>query len=122
MKVLKTGSSIRLLQQTGIRSPSKDGQQIILHNDNNQYPGIFLGQYKVGDLVRYNAAINKLSKRVIRTYDWQDYKVKEINSAQIVLRDNKGNDLVLENIYKLQLEPGDPVKYDRINNMLKKSR
>src|SRR5210317_1052845 len=55
---------------------SNDGQQIILHMDNNLYPerrGVYIGRYKVGDLVRYNAATAKLKKGVLRTYDWQDY-------------------------------------------------
>jgi hypothetical protein len=41
---------------------TNDGRQIILQLDNNLFPerrGVYIGKYKVGDLVRYNATANK---------------------------------------------------------------
>jgi hypothetical protein len=104
---------------------SNDGQQIILHMDNNLYPehrGVYIGKYKVGDLVRYNAAGNKLKKGVFRTYDWQDYEVMEVTAGKIVLRHKNNEELVLENTYGTQFDAGDQVKYDRLNKLLKKVR
>jgi len=104
---------------------SNDGQQIILHMDNNLYPerrGVNIGKYKVGDLVRYNASTNKLKKGVLRTYDWQDYEVKERTEDQLILINKKQEELILENTYGTQFNAGDLVKYDRLNNLLKKVR
>jgi len=104
---------------------SNDDQKIILQMDNNLYAerrGIYIGKYKVGDLVRYNASTNKLKKGVIRTYDWQDYEVKEVSGDQLILINNNMKELLLENTYGTQFNAGDPVKYDRLNNLLKKAR
>jgi hypothetical protein len=93
--------------------------------NNNVYPerrGVYIGKYKVGDLVRYNASSNKLKKGVIRTYDWQEYEVKEVTADQLILIDKNNEELVLENTYGSQYNAGDPVKYDRLNNLLKKLR
>jgi hypothetical protein len=101
------------------------GQQIILHMDNNIYlapRGLYIGKYKVGDLVRYNAATNKLKKGQIRTYDWQKYEVKEVTQEQVILLNKNKEELILENTYGTQFKAGDPVKYDRLNNLLKKVR
>jgi hypothetical protein len=102
-----------------------DGQEIILHLDNNIYQaprGLFIANYKVGDDVRYNAATNKIKKGIIRTYDWQDYVVKEANGNQIVLTGQDNEDLVLKNTYGGNYKAGDKVKFDRLNNLLKKAR
>ena len=104
---------------------SNDDQQVVLSLDNNLYPerrGVYIGKYKVGDLVRYNAYANKLKKGVLRTYDWQDYEIKKVTNEKLILINNKEEELVLENIYKDQFKPGDRVKYDRLNNLLKKVR
>jgi hypothetical protein len=104
---------------------SNDGLQIPLQMDNNLYPGrndAYIYKYKVGDLVRYNFSNNKLKKGVIRTYDWQDYKVKKITTDQIVLINTNKIELILENTYRVQLKAGDLVKYDRLNNLLRKVR
>jgi len=104
---------------------SNDGQQVILQMDNNLYPerrGVYIGKYKIGDLVRYNATTNKLKKGVLRTYDWQDYKVKEVAEDQLILIDKNKKELILENTYRTQFNAGDLVKYDRLNNLLKKAR
>ena len=102
-----------------------DPQQIILHMDNNLYPerrGVYIGKYKVGDLVRYNAASNKLKKGVIRTYDWQDYEIKEVTKQKLILINRNNDELILENTYGTKFNAGDAVKYDRLNNQLKKVR
>lgn len=104
---------------------SKDGQEIILQMDNNLHPerrGVYIGKYKVGDLVRYNASTNKLKKGVRRTYDWQDYKIKEVTEDQLILVNKNEKELILENTYRTQFTAGDLVKYDRLNNLLKKTR
>ena len=104
---------------------ANDGEQIILPMDNNLYPerrGVYIGKYETGDLVRYNATTNKLKKGVLRTYDWQDYAVKEVAFGKLILHNEDGEELVLDNIYDLRLEAGEQVKYDRLNNLLKKVR
>ncbi len=104
---------------------SHDGKQIILHMDNNLYPerrGIYIGKYKVGDLVRYNATTNKLRKGVLRTYDWRDYEVKKVTVEQLILINKNKEQLLLENTYGTKFNAGDQVKYDRLNNLLKKAR
>jgi hypothetical protein len=110
---------------TEITLESKTGQQIILHMDNNLYlapRGIYIGKYKVGDLVRYNAASNKLKKGEIRTYDWQEYEIKEVTKEHLVLLNKLQEELILENTYGSKFNAGDRVKYDRLNNLLKKTR
>ena len=102
-----------------------DGSKIIVYVNNNLYleqRRVYLPRYKVGDLVRYNAATNKLRKGVIRTYDWQDYEVKKVNANQIVLINKDKGELILQNDYGYELQPGDKVKYDRLNDRLKKTR
>jgi len=101
------------------------GQQVILYMDNNLYlepRGLYIGKYKVGDLVRYNATTNKLRKGVVRTYDWQEYEVKEVTGDKLILINKNMEELVLDNTYGQRLNAGDPVKYDRLNNLLKKLR
>jgi hypothetical protein len=103
----------------------RDGHQIILYMNNNLYPersGVYIGKYKVDDLVRYNASTNKLKKGVLRTYDWQDYKVQEVTEDQLILINKNKKELILENTYRTQFTAGDLVKYDRLNNLLKKTR
>lgn len=101
------------------------GQQIILSMDNNLYPeqrNVYIGKYKVGDLVRYNATTNKLRKSVIRTYDWQDYVIKGATEDKIILLNEDGEEITLDNTFGKKFKTGEPVKYDRINNLLKKAR
>ena len=103
----------------------RDGQKIILYFNNNLYPeqtGVYLGKYNVGDHVRYNAATNQLRKGIIRTYDWHDYKVKEVTEKQIILINKDKEEVTLKNKYDGEFQAGDPVKYDRLNDMLKKAR
>jgi len=104
---------------------SNDGNEVVLHLDNNIYEaprGLFIPDYKVGDQVRYNAVTNKLRRAVIRTYDWQDYVVKEADKNQIILVSDKKEELILENRYGDNYKAGDKVKYDRLNHLLKKAR
>jgi len=102
-----------------------NGQQVILKMDNNLYlesRGLYIGKYKAGDLVRYNASTNKLKKGVIRTYDWREYEVKEITGDKLILIDKNNEELRLDNTYNLRFNAGDTVRYDRLNNLLKKVR
>jgi len=104
---------------------SAAGEELVLHMDNNLYPeqrGVYIGRYKVGDLVRYNASTNSLRKGVIRTYDWQDYAVKEVTQDTIILVNEQKDEVVLENTYGTQFKAGDLVKYDRLNNRIRKRR
>jgi hypothetical protein len=104
---------------------NNNGQQIILHMNNDLYQerrGGYIGKYKVGDLVRYNASKNKLKKGVIRTYDWKEYEVQEVTDTQLILINKNSEELVLENMYGSRFNTGDAVKYDRLNNLLKKLR
>ena len=101
------------------------GEELVLQMDNNLYlgtRGLYIGRYKAGDLVRYNAAINKLKKGVIRTYDWQEYKVKEVTKEHLILLNKNKEELVLENTYGTKFTAGASVKYDRLNNLLKKAQ
>jgi hypothetical protein len=70
------------------------GEELVLQMDNNLY------------LVRYNAAINKLKKGVIRTYDWQEYKVKEVTKEHLILLNKNKEELVLENTYGTKFTAG----------------
>ena len=104
---------------------SRDGEELVLYFDNNLYPeqrGIDITRYKVGDLVRYNSVTNNLKKGVIRTYDWQDYEIKKVSASELILVNAKNEELVLKNTYGTKFTVGDPVKYDRLNNILKKTR
>ena len=104
---------------------SKTGQEVVLHLDNNIYKaprGLFIARYKVGDQVRYNAATNQLRKGIIRTYDWQNYAVKEVNEKQITLVNKNREEMILDNTFSGDFQVGDKVKYDRLNNLLKAAR
>jgi hypothetical protein len=58
----------------------------------------------------------------VRTYDWQHYKVKEVTADKLVLITDNMEELSLENTYGSKFKAGDRVKYDRLNNLLKKTR
>jgi len=101
------------------------GEVIVLHMDNNLYKerrGVYIPQYEVGDLVRYDVKNNKLKKQVRRTYDWQEYTIKEATQQRLLLVNDDNEELDIENIYGTKYNPGDRVKYDRLNNLLKKVR
>ena len=104
---------------------STTGEQITLGLDNNIYEvprNLFIPKYKVGDHVRYNASTGQLRKGIIRTYDWRDYQVKEVTEERITLINAEKEELVLENTFNNDFRTGDRVKYDRLNNLLKKAR
>jgi len=61
-------------------------------------------------------------KGVIRTYDWREYEVKEITGDKLILIDKNNEELRLDNTYNLRFNAGDTVRYDRLNNLLKKVR
>jgi len=99
--------------------------EITLYLDNNIYKaprGLFIPKYKVGDKVRYNEATNKIKKGIIRTYDWQEYKVMEVTEEYLFLINKDQQELSLKNTYGDKYRVGDQVKYDRLNNLLKKVR
>ncbi len=131
-KVQPDGNSWQWKQYEVVAADSKNitlksvlGEELVLDMNNNLYlgtRGLNIGKYKVGDLVRYNASTNRLKKGVIRTYDWQDYVVKKITKEQLILLNKNKEELILENTYDIRFNAGDPVKYDRLNNLLKKAR
>jgi len=101
------------------------GEEIVLNMDNNkvaEYRGVYIPLYEAGDLVRYDAKNNKLKKEVRRTYDWQEYEIKEISDQELVLVNKANEILVIENTYGAKFKAGDQVKYDRLNKLLKKAR
>lgn len=101
------------------------GEKLAVLLNNNLYPehrGVYIAKYKVGDMVRYNAETNNLKKGVIRTYDWQYYEIKAVNDEQVVLINKDREEVTLDNTYDTELKAGEQVKYDRINNLLKKVR
>ncbi|MDX1775642.1 MAG: hypothetical protein R3297_03600 [Desulfobulbales bacterium] len=104
---------------------SNAGQHIILSMNNNIFSdrrGAFVAKYKVGDKVRYNAATNKLKKGGLRSYDWRYYTIKDVTAAELVLISDNLAELSLKNTYGTRFKAGDRVRYDRLNNLLKKVR
>ena len=67
--------------------------------------------------VRYDSFRN-----LLRPYRWQDYEIKTISERELILVNAKNEELVLKNMYGSKFTVGDQVKYDRLNNILKKSR
>ncbi len=99
------------------------GDEIVIHMNNNVFPerrGVYIPKYEVGDLVRYDVKNNKLKKAVRRTYDWQEYRVLDVTGQKLILTNETNEILEIENIYGNKFSPGDTVKYDRLNNLLKK--
>jgi hypothetical protein len=92
------------------------------NNELKERRGVYIPLYEVGDKVRYNSKNNKIKKETHRTYDWQAYIVKEITEDKLFLVNVKGEELTLKNIYGDDYRAGDKVKYDRLNNLLKKAR
>jgi hypothetical protein len=103
--------------------PMGDGLSLRLNNNEfTDQRGLYIPMYEVGDKVRYNAKNNKLKKETHRTYDWQDYEIKEITEEKLFLVNEKGKEVTLKNTYGNEYRAGDKVKYDRLNNILKKAR
>ena len=93
--------------------------------NNNEFKdrrGVYIPLYEVGDKVRYDSKNNKIKKETHRTYDWQAYIVKGVTVDKLFLVNGKGEELTLKNIYGDYYRAGDKVKYDRLNNLLKKAR
>lgn len=91
-------------------------------NEFSGFQGVYFGRYKVGDLVQYDAENNKLKKGGKKTYQWKDYEVVAISDNSITLRNDKGEELVLQGKYKRRYREGDLVKYDALNDIIKKRR
>ena len=101
------------------------GDGLSLQTNDNEFADrrrVYIPLYEVGDMVRYDAKTNKLRKETRRTYDWHDYEIKEVTTDKLYLTNQKKEELTLENIYDDKYRAGDRVKYDRLNNLLKKAR
>ena len=72
--------------------------------------------------MRYDKKNNKIKKETHRTYDWHDYEVKDVSKDMLILVNEEKEELFLKNIYGDKYRTGDKVKYDRLNNLLKKAR
>jgi len=104
---------------------SKSGQELPIYLDNNIYEvprGLFIPKYKVGDPVRYNEATGQIRKDEKRTYDWQEFEITAKKDNQLILTNSDKEKLMLENTYNTNFNIGDKVKYDRLNDLLKKVR
>jgi hypothetical protein len=104
---------------------SKSGETVILYAKEiagfrNQ--GEYFGRYEVGDLVQYDAENNKLKKGGRKTYQWKDYEIISIAGNSITLRNDLGEELVLHGKNTRRYRVGDLVKYDAINDIIKKRR
>jgi hypothetical protein len=103
----------------------RTGDGLSLRMNNNEFKdrrGIYIPLYEVGDKVRYDSKNNKIKKEIRRTYDWQAYIVKDVTVDKLFLVNGEGEELTLKNIYGDDYRAGDKVKYDRLNNLLKKAR
>jgi len=102
---------------------SKSGEIVILHaREFTGFLGQSFGRYKVGDLVQYDVENNKFKKGGRKTYQWKDYEVAAITDNSITLRNDQGEQLVLQGKYARRYRAGDLVKYDAINDTIKKRK
>ena len=106
-----------------LKLKDKSGGIVILHaGEFASSQGIYFGRYKVGDFVKYDAESNKLKKGGKKTYQWKDYEVVATSDNSITLQRDEGEELVLEGGYARKYRVGDLVKYDAINNTIKKRK
>ena len=102
---------------------SKSGETVTLHaNEFSGFQGTYFGRYEIGDLVQYDAENNKLKKGGKKTYQWKDYEVVATSDNSITLRNAQGEELVLQGKYARRYRVGDLVKYDALNDIIKKRR
>ena len=73
--------------------------------------------YKVGYKVRYD----KIRKR-LRGYRWQDYEVTAVYDEKITIRHKSGDTLTVEKNYADKYDIGDQVRYDSVDNKLKRDK
>lgn len=102
---------------------SKSGETVtLLANEFSGFQGVYFGRYNVGDLVQYDAENNKLKKGGRKTYQWKDYEVVTTTDNSITLRNAQGEELVLQGKYVRRYRVGDLVKYDALNDNIKKRK
>lgn len=102
---------------------SASGEIVILQaREFAGYLGKSFGRYKVGDLVQYDAENDKFKKGGRKTYQWKDYEVAAISDNSITLRNDQGEQLVLQGKYARRYKVGNLVKYDAINNLIKRRK
>ena len=103
---------------------SKSGKITVLNS--RHYPGLYqggyLGRYEAGDMVRFDPVKNRIKKSGRKTYQWKDYEVVTSSNNSITLRNAQGEELVLQGKYARRYRVGDLVKYDAINDKIKKRR
>ena len=66
--------------------------------------------------------LRKLKKGGKKTYQWKDYEVVATSDNSITLRNAQGEELVLQGKYARRYRVGDLVKYDALNDIIKKRR
>jgi hypothetical protein len=99
------------------------GEIVTLHaKEFTGFQGVYFGSYEVGDLVQYSAEKNKLKRGGRKTYQWDDYKVVAISDNSITLVKDQGEELVVQGKYDRRYKVGDRVKYDSINDIIKKRK
>jgi hypothetical protein len=91
-------------------------------NEFTGFQGQYFGKFEIGDLVEYDAERNKLKKYGRKTYQWKDYTVESTSVGSITLRSEQGEKLILQGNYARLYRTGDLVKYDAINNIIKKRK
>jgi hypothetical protein len=102
---------------------SKSGEIVILHaKEFVGFQGEYYGSYGVGELVQYDAENNKLKKGGRKTYQWKDYEIVAISENSITLRNDQGEQLMLQGIYTSRYREGDLVKYDALNHIIKRRK
>ena len=99
------------------------GEIVTLHaKEFAGFQGEYFGSYEVGELVQYDAEKNKLKKGGRKTYQWNDYKVVATSDNSITLRSDQGEELVLQGKYLRRYRVGDLVKYDALNDIIKRRK
>ena len=102
---------------------SNSGEITVLHAQKFvDFHREYFGSYEVGDLVQYDAENNKLKKGGRKTYQWNDYEVVSISDNSITLRNDQKEQLVLHGKYVRRYRVGDLVKYDALNDIIKRRK
>jgi len=102
---------------------SNSGEITVLHAQKFvDFHREYFGSYEVGDQVQYDAENNKLKKGGRKTYQWNDYEVVSISDNSITLRSDQGEQLVLHGKYVRRYRVGDLVKYDALNDIIKRRK
>ena len=102
---------------------SNSGEITVLHAQ--RFVGFhreYFSSYEVGDLVQFDAENNKLKKSGRKTYQWKDYEVVATSDNSITLRNDQGEELMLKGKYARRYRVGNLVKYDAINDIIKRRK